>query len=141
MIVKALMAPVFIQVLLTFILLFAMGGVRVAWLKTGEKKLKDIALGGDVWPPHVTKVANAFHNQLQMPMLFFAAVLFALALVKVDYVFITFAWIFAISRLIHAYVHVTSNHVIWRFRFFMIGALALLAMWGMLAFRVLTEGA
>jgi len=135
------MAPVFMQVALTFFLLFYMGGTRVKWLKTGEKRLKDIALGGDVWPPHVTKIANAFHNQLQAPILFFAAVLFAVALVKVDYIFITFAWIFAVSRLIHAYIHVTSNHVLWRFRFFMIGALALMAMWGLLAFRILTEGA
>ncbi|MDX2264888.1 MAG: MAPEG family protein [Hyphomicrobiales bacterium] len=141
MIIKALMAPVFIQVALTFFLLFYMGRTRVKWLATGEKKLKDIALGGDVWPAHVTKIANSFHNQLQIPILFYAAVLFAIALVKVNYWFISLAWIFAGSRLVHAYVACTSNHVIWRFRWFGLGALALIGMWGMLAFRIMTEGA
>ena len=43
--ISAILAPLFVQVALTFVLLFWMGRSRVALLRSGEVKVRDIALG------------------------------------------------------------------------------------------------
>jgi hypothetical protein len=45
-----LLGPVFIQVALTFGLLYWLGPARVGAVKRGEVKVRDIALGQKVWP-------------------------------------------------------------------------------------------
>ena len=51
------------------------------------------------------------------------------------------SWLFALSRLVHAAVYVTSNVVIRRFQAFLAGTLVLMAMWIVLAARILVAGA
>ena len=51
--------------------------------------------------------------------------------------FVVMAWIFVLSRLAHAYIHTTSNHVPTRFRAFAVGMLVLLLMWIIFAVRIL----
>jgi hypothetical protein len=135
--IQAVLPPVFVMVLLTFVLLFAMGYLRVSSLKRGELKIKDIALGQPNWPVRPTQVANAFHNQFQLPALFYLLTVLALLTRLADLAFVVMAWIFVVSRLAHAYVSVTSNNVPKRFRAFLVGALILLAMWIVFIVRVL----
>mgnify|MGYP003345139369 CR=1 FL=1 len=45
-------------------------------------------------------------------------------------------WAFVVSRLLHSWVHVTSNVVRQRFNAFLAGVLILMAMWVWLALRV-----
>ena len=47
------------------------------------------------------------------------------------------AWIFVVSRFVHAYIHTTSNHVPTRFNAFAVGAIVLLLMWIIFAVRIL----
>lgn len=135
---QAVLAPVFVQVALTFGLLFWMGGARVASIRRGDVKVRDVALGQQGWPERETQIGNCFHNQMQVPVLFYAVVTLALIARKADLVFVAMAWLFVLSRLVHAYVHVTSNHVPKRFQAFLAGAVVLLLMWVLLALRVLT---
>jgi hypothetical protein len=135
--IQAVLLPVFVLVLLTFGLMFWMGRVRVAAILRGEVKIRDIALGQQVWPPRETQAANAYHNQLQLPLLFYVLVAFALLTRKADLLFVVLSWLFVLLRLLHAYVHVTSNHVPTRFRWFLAGALLLLLMWIIFAARIL----
>ena len=47
------------------------------------------------------------------------------------------AWIFVVSRLAHAAVHTTSNDIGRRFGAYVVGTLALLAMWLVFAAQIL----
>ena len=137
----AVLIPVFLQVALTFALLVAMGRARWAAGRAGQIRMKDIALGQtEPWPDWPKKVARAYHNQLETPTLFYAAVAFALIGGKADGAFLALEWIWLALRLAHAYVHVTSNHVPTRFTIFLGSIIALAAMWIWLAARTLALG-
>ncbi|GJD38213.1 MULTISPECIES: MAPEG family protein [Methylobacterium] len=136
MTVQAILAPVFAQVLLIFVLMFWLGRVRLAEIKAGAVTAGDVSMGQRNWQPRAQQAANAFSNQFELPVLFFALVPLALYTKKADLLFVVLAWIFVASRAVHAGVYVTSNHVPFRFRAYTLGALVLLAMWIVFAVRI-----
>jgi hypothetical protein len=135
--IQAVLLPVLVQVALTFALLYWQGYVRVGHTRRGEVKIRDIALRQANWPEHATKLGNAFLNQLELPILFFVLVALALLTRKADLLFVVLSWIFVLSRLVHAYVHVTTNRVSRRFMAFTVGSLTLALMWIIFAVRIL----
>jgi hypothetical protein len=137
MTVQEILAPLFVMVALTFALLVWMGAVRVAAVRRGEVRVKDIALDQSNWPPRVQQISNCFDNQFQLPMLFYVLTILALFLRKADLLFVVMAWLFVVLRIIHAAIHVTSNHVGRRFQAFAAGAVVLLLMWVVFAVRIL----
>ena len=134
--ISAILAPLFVQVALTFVLLFWMGRSRVALLRSGEVKVRDIALGERQWPTKVQQAANAYHNQFEVPALFYMLTVLALVTRKADLAFVVMAWIFVASRLVHAYIHTTSNRVPQRFMAFLVGVVILVLMWILFAVRI-----
>jgi hypothetical protein len=135
--VASILLPVFVQVALTFILLMRLGSGRLRTLSAGKTKVRDIALGESNWPADVTQVGNCFNNQFQLPMLFYVLVVLALFLHKADLLFVIMSWIFVISRIVHAGVHITSNNVNQRFAAYTVGMVVLLLMWAIFAVRIL----
>jgi hypothetical protein len=96
----------------------------------------DIALGERNWPKRVLQFQNAFHNQFEMPVLFYLLVAFALFTRKADMLFVVMSWMFVASRLVHVFIHTTSNKVMWRFQAFAVGVLILAIMWVIFAIRI-----
>lgn len=137
MTVQAVLAPVFAQVFLTFVLLFWMGRVRLAAVGAGTVKVGDIALGQRSWPARAQQASNAYANQFELPVLFYALVPLALYTKKADLLFVALAWVFVALRIVHAGVYVASNHVPHRFRAFAAGMLVLAVMWAVFAVRIL----
>ena len=137
MLFEAALGAVFVQVLLTFVLLFWMANARTGSIKRGEVKIRDIALGQEAWTARGTQIGNCYHNQLELPVLFYAVVAFAMITRKADLIFVILAWLFVLMRLAHAYIHATSNHVPTRARVFFAGALILIIMWVYFAVRIL----
>jgi len=135
--VASILLPVFVQVALTFVLLMRLGSGRLRTLSAGKTKVRDIALGESNWPADVTQVGNCFNNQFQLPMLFYVLVVLALVLHKADLLFVIMSWIFVISRVVHAGVHITSNNVNQRFAAYTVGMVVLLLMWAIFAVRIL----
>jgi hypothetical protein len=135
--VAAILLPVFVQVALTFALLFSLGPKRIAALRRKEVKLGEVALDQNSWPPALVQIGNAFNNQFQLPVLFYVLVVLALFLRKADLLFVILSWVFVISRIVHAAVHSTSNSMGRRFAAFVIGATVLLIMWAIFAIRIL----
>ena len=135
--VASTLLPVFVQVALTFVLLMRLGSGRLRTLSAGNTKVRDIALGESNWPADVTQVGNCFNNQFQLPMLFYVLVVLALFLHKADLLFVIMSWIFVISRIVHAGVHITSNNVNQRFAAYTVGMVVLLLMWAIFAVRIL----
>ena len=135
--VQAVLLPVFVLVFMTAALLFWMGFARVGSLKQGAVRMGDIALGQPNWPPRVIQIGNAYHNQFQLPVLFYVLVALALFTRKADLLFVVMSWLFVLARLGHAFVHVTTNRVPVRFYAFVAGAAVLLLMWIIFAVRIL----
>jgi hypothetical protein len=130
--------PVFVLVGLTFYLQFWMGRERLSAIERGEVKSSDIALGQRVWPARATQVANAYHNQFELPVLFYALVACALIMSRVDLALVILAWVFVALRLWHAQIHTTHNTVRQRFMVFLAGSAVLLVMWLYFALSVMT---
>jgi hypothetical protein len=139
--VTAILLPVFVQVALTFALLVWMGRSRLSHIRTGEVKVKDVALGERNWPRRTLQVSNAYHNQFELPVLFYVLVALALLTRKADLAFVVLSWLFVATRLVHAYIHTTSNRIAWRFQVFLIGALILMLMWLIFGFRIVAAEA
>lgn len=132
--------PVFVQVGLTFALLFWMGPARVGSIKRGEVKIKDIALSQNAWPSRIQQISNSYNNQFQLPILFYVLVCLILITRTIDPVLVGLAWTFVLTRLAHAFVHVTSNYVPHRFWTYVVGVIALAAMWIVFGAKVALEG-
>ncbi len=134
---QSVLVPVFLQVLLTFVLLVRTGGLRFAAIRAKEVRVRDIALGERAWPARVQAAANAFQNQFELPVLFYALVALALITRTADLLFVAMSWLFVLGRVGHALVHVTSNDVLLRFRIFLASSLVLMLMWLIFAARIL----
>ncbi len=137
MTLPAILAPVFVQVALTFALLVWTGRSRVAVLRAKEVRIGEVALGQRVWPQRVQQVSNAYQNQLEVPVLFHVIVALAILTRQADLLFVALSWAFVASRLAHAFVHTTSNRLQHRFMAFLVGVLILMLMWIIFAVRVL----
>src|SRR6185312_3184249 len=121
-----ILLPLFVEVALTFLLWFWMAYYRVTLVRSGAVHPRDIALRQPNWPPHVLQIANAAHNQLELPMLFYVLTILSIITRHADVLFVVLAWIFVLSRLVHAYIHVTHNRLSKRGGVFGIGLLVLL---------------
>ena len=75
-----ILAPLFVQVLLTFAVMFGMMVFRTRTLQSGETRFQDIAMREPNWPRRPAQFANSFSNQFELPVLFYAALLCAAAL-------------------------------------------------------------
>jgi hypothetical protein len=127
---KLLFGSVLLQVMLTLLIMVLMGRRRFAAAKNRELpfkafKLMDLTGANE----KVITASRNFDNQFQLPMLYIFAVLFAMQLGLVDVTLVILGWLFVVSRLVHAYVHVGANHVRLRFAVYLFGALMLLAFW------------
>ncbi len=135
--IQAVLAPLFVQIILTLLLLYGMAGLRGAALRSGRVQARDIALGEPGWPPRATQFGNAFRNQFELPVLFYVAVVVAGVTRKADLLFVVLSWLFVLSRIAHAAVHVTSNWVPLRGGIYGIGGVVLTILWGVLMARVM----
>ena len=135
---QAILLPLFVEVVLTFVLLFWLGPLRSRDLKTGVARPETIALREPNWSPGTLQVAYSFSNQFELPVLFYVLTILEYVTHNAGVIFVTLAWIFVIFRLAHAYVHVTSNIVRLRGALYGVAALALAVAWVIYIIEVLT---
>ena len=131
-----LIAAVLLQGALALVLLWLLGTIRVPLVQAGRIKTADVALSRDPWPVRGKQVANAFDNQFQLPLLFYVAAGLALffgpTLLEV-----VLGWLFVLSRIIHAAIFVSDNHVIRRFSAYTFGFAVLGVFWIDLVIRLI----
>jgi hypothetical protein len=135
---QAVLLPLFVEVILTFALLFWMAPLRAHAFSSGAVRPQDIALREQKWPQQAAKVANAFSNQFELPVLFYVLTILAYVTHHAGIVFLVLAWVFVVFRLLHAYVHVTSNIVRLRGSLYIVSALTLAVNWAVYMIAVLT---
>lgn len=137
MTVPMILLPVFVLVLLTLFLALWMGYERNRVLYSKEIKIKDIALTKETWPERAKQISNAYHNQYELPVLFYVLAALAMITRKADLIFVVLSWVFVISRLLHAFIHTTSNRVPRRFFAYFVGLVVLIIMWVYFAIQIL----
>jgi hypothetical protein len=128
----AMLAALLAQGGLALVLLWLLGARRLPLIGRGKIR---IAMSREPWPDDAKLASNAFDNQFQLPVLFYVAVFAALYLGPVWFE-AALAWGFVISRIVHAAIHVTSNHVIRRFTAYVTGYAILVVFWLELAVRL-----
>ena len=135
--IQAALLPLFVEVVLTFVLLFWTGGARFAAVRRGEVRPRDVALREPNWPKQETQIANSYQSQLELPVLFYVLTILAVITRHADLLFVVLAWVFVLSRLVHAYIHLTSNRMGHRFLAFSVGSIVLAVMWLIFILRIL----
>jgi hypothetical protein len=133
---QAMLMPVFALVALTFALLFWMQILRLRVIRKGQVPAHSVALREPNWPARLTQISNAYHNQLETPLLFYVLILLAIITETADSILFILSWLFVGSRYAHAYIHLTSNRLPARASVFLVGAIGLALMWIIVAARL-----
>jgi hypothetical protein len=137
MLFEAILIPTFVQVALTFALLIRMGILRGHDVRTGAVDLRKVALREPGWPARTTQVAYSYSNQFELPVLFYVLVGLLIATRHADLISVVLAWIFVLSRIVQAGIHVTYNDARHRGAAFSLGVVALILMWIVFAVHIL----
>jgi len=127
-------APVLVQVLLALVVYVLLVFAKVRAMKTGLVDMARRALYDDAWPEGVIKINNNIRNQFELPVLFYVVSIALWALDAVGIAALIAAWLFATSRIAHAYVHIVPNYVpvrrrVFTFGWLMVVAMTVLAVW------------
>lgn len=128
--------PVLAQVFLTLLMYIVLGMRKAKAVKAGTVNRQQAALDNRVWPEDVVKVSNNISNQFEAPILFYVLCLITYAVNGAGTVAVTLAWLFALSRYAHAFVHIGSNYVPMRLRLFLFGCVVLLIMLLLVAWQL-----
>ena len=138
----AILYPVFVQVLLVVVVGMSMATARARAVKTVDRQRgnPDLAMGRFAWPDDAVKRAANYRNQFEAPVLFYAVVAFALITKGADTLMIVLAWLYVLTRIVHAAIHIGPNKVRWRSPAFALGFLIVALMWIKLALHVATAG-
>ena len=136
----AIIQPLLVEVLLTFLLGLWLGVLRARAVAGRAVRVRDIVLGQKAWPGRVQQVSNSFQNQFEVPVLFYLVVVLAIQTGRIGPLLVGLAWGFVVLRLVHAAIHVTTNKLRPRFMAFLGATVVLAAMWLVFALGTLTGG-
>ncbi len=118
------------MVLLVFIVAVLTIKARVQGVKAGEVRAKYFRLmQGDELPESVAKTTRSFNNQFEVPVLFYAAGILHIVLLPGNQLGLYLAWGFVLLRYLHAFIHITYNHVMHRLAAFFGALVCVAAMW------------
>ncbi len=121
--------PMLVVVALTFVAFIKMATARGAAVKAGQDPAYYKAHLGAPEPEATVAAVRHYGNLFELPTLFYAACLTAYALGAVGPWTLVFAWAYVALRLVQSAVHMTSNNPSHRGGAFVLGVLAMLALW------------
>ncbi|WOD07997.1 MAPEG family protein [Marinomonas sp. GJ51-6] len=122
--------PMFAMVFLTFFIGLVAVRSRILSVKSGTAKVKAFKLMDGDFPETVIASTRCFNNQFEVPVLFYAACLAFIFFGQSDNSFaLGLAWLFVGLRIIHAFIHITYNHILHRIVAFWSSFLVVMALW------------
>jgi len=124
----AIFGPFFTMLLLTLVVWTYMYVRRISFITREKISPKDLVNGealARISPPAVANPSDNLKNLFEMPVLFYALILYLFATGKVDLAYLSAAWLFVVFRALHSLVHCTFNLVMLRFNLYLMSALAL----------------
>lgn len=133
----SLVYPMFAMVILTAATLGRLFAGRLSAVGSGTadaRYFKTYQDGGE--PAATAQLSRNFINLFEAPTLFYAACLAAMAVLPPSKVVLALAWLYVASRVIHSWVHTTSNRLNHRIGAYFLSWALLLALWGAVVFQV-----
>ncbi len=113
----ALLTPVFVLILWTFIIFLIMAYGRVRYTKNPQDAAHTNNLRG-MLPNWVERTSDNYNHLFEQPVAFYAITISIALMNNFDPLMIQLAWAFVILRIIHSIVQLTFNTVLIRFGFF-----------------------
>lgn len=133
----AILLPALALMLWTLLVLVQVPIRRFAAYFAHRVQPQDFRYGESAQVPTDVALPNrVFMNLVEVPVLFYALVLMAFVTGNVDTLTLGLAWLYVALRLVHSLVYFTYNHVIHRFAVFATSNLVVLAMIGVLGWRL-----
>ena len=120
--------PFFGMIFLTLAVWIYMYVRRISFITRSKISPADLAVPGELArrsPPAVSNPSDNLKNLFEIPVLFYALVLYLFATKQVDAKYVDAAWVFLAFRVLHSAVHCTINLVILRFYLYLFSALSL----------------
>lgn len=123
----AIFSPFFAMVFLTFLVWVYLYIRRISFITRKKIRSSDLAIPGTlarISPPAVSNPSDNFKNLFEIPVIFYALVLYLFVTKQVDSLYVAAAWIFVGFRALHSIVHCTFNLVMLRFYLYLFSTLA-----------------
>jgi hypothetical protein len=135
---EAIFVPVAVLAIWTIVVLFLTGARRVRAVRAGRVPARAFRFGESTEVPADVAVVNRhLMNLLEMPLLFYVVVLGFYVTRQGSAGVVWLSWTYVALRLMHSFIHLSSNRIIPRLATFAAGNVALLAMWMWLLCRVI----
>jgi hypothetical protein len=135
---QPLIIPLLVQVALTFVVWTWLLLARIESMRRNRVSIQSLATReGQERLSDVMKVSDNFENQFEIPVLFYALLVTLMFTYHSDATYLICAWLFVLTRAIHAIIHCTVNNVALRFTAHFLGSAILGAMWVRFAIQVL----
>lgn len=132
-----LVYPMFAMVLLTVIVGLVMFRIRIQAVRAGSLDVRYFKTYNVGSPPEaVIQSGRHFTNLFEVPVLFYVACMTAMMIGIENAATVPLAWVFVVSRLAHAWVHLGSNKMFLRMAAFLVGMAAVLALWIVIVIHV-----
>jgi hypothetical protein len=122
-----ILGPFFAMILLTLVVWIYMYVRRIGFIAGNKISAEELAIPGELArrsPPAVSNPSDNLKNLFEIPVLFYALVLYLFVTNSADPAYVDTAWIFVVFRSLHSAVHCTFNRVMLRFYFYLVSTLA-----------------
>lgn len=135
---KAIFLPIAALALWTLTVLLLIPIARFKASAQGHVNAGDFRYGESDRVPAQVKLPNRnFMNLLEVPVLFYLACVVAFLAQAVDPTLLTLSWVYLALRMGHSCVHLSYNNVMHRLTLFALSNVVVVAMWGILAWRLM----
>ena len=124
---QAIFGPFFATIFLTLLVWVYMYIRRISFLTSNKINSQELAAPGalaQLSPPGVANPSDNLKNLFEIPVLFYALVLYLFVTNQVDVVYVNAAWVFVVFRALHSAVQCTFNLIMLRFYLYLIATLA-----------------
>jgi hypothetical protein len=136
----AIFWPVIVQAFLTLVVYGVLIVRRRTAVAAGETRVDGFRVPAGEPAKSATAVRN-LSNQFELPVLFFVVCLSLYITNGASSIAVVVAWVFAISRVVHAAIHLGPNTIALRMPAFVIGVAAVAVLWIVFAVHVANVGA
>ena len=117
----ALLTPVFVLILWTFIISLIMASARVKYIKNPQKDAAHTKDLKGLLPAWVERTSDNYNHLFEQPVAFYAITICIAIINNFDALMVQLAWAYVILRIIHSLWQLTFNLVLIRFGIFATG--------------------
>jgi hypothetical protein len=135
---KSILFPALAMVALTLLVWLRMYVERIGQMKRERIHPQSVASSAQMAAAlKDTRAADNFRNLFELPVLFYLAVVVAYDTQQTGTATVSLAWLFVVLRYVHSAIHCGYNKVMHRFQVYVLGGVALWALWVVLAIGLL----